>query len=180
MEQKQIPAKPVENFSKMQIKIFNIPIGADESMMDEMNHFLRAHKIIDVKKELAILGDNSCWTFCITYMLDNKSTDSNRVNGSGKVDYKEVLDADTFERFSLLRKLRKQIADSEAIPAYAVFTDAELAEMAKLSPLTLAEMQKISGIGKKKLEKYGNAFVANAQAVEDEESRIPEGADSQS
>ena len=164
----------------MQIKIFNIPIGADESMTEEMNHFLRAHKIIDVKKELAILGDNSCWTFCITYMLDNKPTDSNRVNGSGKVDYREVLDADTFERFSLLRRLRKQIAESEAIPAYAVFTDAELAEMAKLSPLTLAEMQKIPGIGKKKLEKYGNAFVANAQTVEDEESRIPEGTDSQS
>ena len=148
-------------------------------MTEEMNHFLRAHKIIDVKKELAILGDNSCWSFCITYMLDNKPAEHNGSNGSGKVDYKAVLDSKSFERFSLLRKLRKQVAESEAIPAYAVFTDVELAEMAKLSPLTLSEMQKIPGIGKKKLEKYGNAFVANAQTVEDEESRIPEGADSQ-
>lgn len=164
----------------MQIKIFNIPIGADESITEEMNHFLRAHKIIDIKKELALLSDNSCWSFCITYMQDNKPVDNNRANGNGKIDYKEVLDAETFERFSNLRKLRKQIAEREAIPAYAVFTDAELAEMAKISPLTLLEMQKIPGIGKKKLEKYGNDFVVNAQTIVYEEDRIPEGADSQS
>lgn len=93
----------------MQVKIYNIPIGADDSMMEEVNHFLRANKIIDIKKELAMLDGNSCWTFCITYMQDCKLTDSNKTNGSGKVDYKEVLDAETFERFSDLRKLRKQM-----------------------------------------------------------------------
>lgn len=49
----------------MQIKIFNIPIGADESQVEEMNHFLRANKIIDIKKDLAMLNGNSCWTFCM-------------------------------------------------------------------------------------------------------------------
>ena len=37
----------------MQIKIFNIPIGAEDTQMEELNHFLRANKIIDVKRELA-------------------------------------------------------------------------------------------------------------------------------
>ncbi|MBR1769812.1 MAG: HRDC domain-containing protein [Bacteroidales bacterium] len=157
----------------MQIKIFNIPIGADESMTEELNHFLRAHKIIDIKKDLAMLGENTCWTFCITYMQDGRSLDNNRASG-GKVDYKDVLDAEIFERFSNLRKLRKQIADNEAIPAYAVFTDAELAEIAKLSPLTLAGMQKIPGIGKKKMEKYGNVLVENIQTIADEENGISE------
>lgn len=124
-------------FQKMQIKIFNIPIGADESFVEEMNHFLRAHKIIDIQKELGMQGGNSCWTFCITYMQDGKSADGPKTNGNGKVDYKEVLDTETFERFSNLRKIRKQIAESEAVPAYAVFTDAELADMAKIYPLTL-------------------------------------------
>ena len=40
-----------------------------------------------------------------------------------------------------MRKLRKQIAESEAVPAYAVFTDAELAEMAKLEVLDTASIQ---------------------------------------
>ena len=57
----------------MQIKIFTIPLGAEESMTEEMNHFLRANKIIDVKRELAVLNGNSCWSFCISYMFFEKS-----------------------------------------------------------------------------------------------------------
>ena len=53
----------------MQIKIFDIPIGANDSQAEEMNHFLRSNKIIDIKKGLAVVEGNSCWTFCITYML---------------------------------------------------------------------------------------------------------------
>ncbi len=149
-------------------------------MTDEMNHFLRANKIIDIKKELAMLDGNSCWTFCITYLQDARlagSAAAARLGGS-KVDYKEVLDAETFERFSAFRKLRKQIAESEAVPAYAVFTDAELAEIAKLKSLTLSAMQAIPGIGKKKMEKYGNAFIANQKEETDETNGQPDGKDS--
>ena len=156
----------------MQIKIFSIPIGGGDSMMEEMNHFLRANKIIDIKKELAMIDGNSCWTFCITYLQDNRPADTftaNSKSGSGtKVDYKEVLDAETFERFSAFRKIRKQIAESEAVPAYAVFTDAELAEIAKLKELTLVAIQNIPGIGKKKVEKYGNAFLLAETTNNDE------------
>lgn len=144
----------------MQIKIFTIPVVADERDMEELNHFLRSHKIIDVKRELTQTNDTSCWTFCITYMDVAALSTSVRNDAvrHNKIDYKEVLDADTFERFSKMRKLRKEIADNEAIPAYSVFTDAELAEIAKLEVLDKANIQKIPGIGKKKVEKYGDAF----------------------
>ena len=154
----------------MQIKLFSIPIGADDTATEEMNHFLRANKIIDIKKELALLDGNSCWTFCVTYMLSTRPLDveSVRQKSSNKVDYKEVLAPEAFERFSLFRKIRKQIADSEAIPAYAVFTDAELAELAKLPELTIVAIQKIPGIGKKKIEKYASMFVTNQSNQADE------------
>ena len=167
----------------MQIKIFNIPLGADEAQLEEMNHFLRANKIIDIKRELAMLDGNSCWTFCITYMLSARpqEADSMRHNQAPKVDYKEVLDPPVFERFTAMRKLRKQIADSEAIPAYAVFTDAELVDMAKLPTLTLEAMQQIPNIGKKKVEKYGNAFMLNDQQnAGNEAGGLFDAADSQS
>lgn len=48
---------------KMQIKIFNIPIGAEETQVEELNHFLRANKIIDVKRELATIDCRGCWSF---------------------------------------------------------------------------------------------------------------------
>ena len=47
-----------------------------------------------------------------------------------------VLDGRTFEVFSKLRVFRKQIAERDAVPAYAVYTDAELAEIAKLERIT--------------------------------------------
>lgn len=145
--------------------------------MEEMNHFLRANKIIDIKKELAAMDGNSCWTFCITYMLPNRPAepDNARLGGSGKVDYKEVLEPTAFERFSQLRKIRKKVAEDEAVPAFAVFTDAELAEMAKLEEITPASLEKIPGIGKKKIEKYGNAFVPAEPKNSDETDRIPNG-----
>lgn len=31
-------------------------------MEEEMNHFLRANKVVDVKKELTMLDDNNCWS----------------------------------------------------------------------------------------------------------------------
>ncbi len=152
----------------MQLKIFNIPIGADDALVEDLNHFLRANKIVDIKKELASVDGNNCWSFCVTYILPNRIQDADFAKSSSKVDYKEVLDADAFERFSSLRKIRKQIAEREAVPAFAVFTDAELAEMAKQPVVTLESMRQIAGIGAKKIEKYGAFFVEQTASVDHE------------
>ncbi|QLG88321.1 DNA helicase RecQ [Chitinibacter bivalviorum] len=64
-----------------------------------------------------------------------------------------------------LRKLRKQLADEIEAPAYHVFGDATLKEMVRLRPLDHYELSRISGVGDRKLEKYGDAFlrVLNSQ-----------------
>lgn len=165
----------------MQIRIFTLPLLPDAKDVEELNHFLRSNKIVDIKKDLAMVDGNSFWTFCITYMLsshNNSDSTSSSGNRHSKVDYKEVLDEAAFARFAKMRKLRKQIAESEAVPAYAVFTDAELAEMAKLEVLDASNMLKIQGIGKKKVEKYGNAFcLIDYTQLDDEESGMPDGTD---
>lgn len=61
--------------------------------------------------------------------------------------------------FEALRKLRKQIADAEKLPAYIIFNDATLKEMASEKPLTEEEMLTISGVGQHKFEKYGQYFL---------------------
>ena len=66
-------------------------------------------------------------------------------------------------RFQRLRTLRKQIADARSVPAYVVFTDATLQQMAERRPLTEQEMLGISGVGPKRLEQYGAAFLAELQ-----------------
>lgn len=64
------------------------------------------------------------------------------------------------EVFEELRKLRRQIAEAEELPAYIVFSDATLREMAKRCPKTNEQLLAISGVGVVKLEKYGEQFLA--------------------
>ena len=49
----------------MQIKIFTLPVTADNTDLEELNHFLRAQHIIDIRRELVISDGIGQWTFCI-------------------------------------------------------------------------------------------------------------------
>jgi ATP-dependent DNA helicase RecQ len=64
------------------------------------------------------------------------------------------------ERFESLRSLRKRLADEQGVPAYVVFSDATLWEMAARLPRDRNEMLQVSGVGERKLERYGEAFLA--------------------
>ena len=70
--------------------------------------------------------------------------------------------------FAALRALRGEIARSEQVPAYVVFPDRTLAELALRRPRTLAAMEQIRGIGPSKLEKYGQRFLDALRADDDE------------
>lgn len=62
--------------------------------------------------------------------------------------------------FEKLRALRKQCADEAGIPPYVVFSDRSLTEMATYYPHTPHSFVQIHGVGRRKLESYGQAFLA--------------------
>ncbi len=61
--------------------------------------------------------------------------------------------------FSILRSLRKELADEQGVPPYIVFSDVTLREMARYFPANEEKLSEISGVGYKKLEAYGEAFL---------------------
>jgi ATP-dependent DNA helicase RecQ len=67
--------------------------------------------------------------------------------------------ADGEALFEQLRALRRSIADREGVPAYVIFHDATLREMAAQRPFTTAELLLVGGVGERKLEKYGEEFL---------------------
>jgi ATP-dependent DNA helicase RecQ len=71
---------------------------------------------------------------------------------AGEISCDEVL----FER---LRGLRKRFADELSLPAYIVFSDAALRQMARVYPATDQEFLRISGVGDKKLREFGAPFL---------------------
>ncbi|MEM1166267.1 MAG: ATP-dependent DNA helicase RecQ [Planctomycetota bacterium] len=72
----------------------------------------------------------------------------------------EVADLTPSERalFEKLRGLRREIAESQDVPAYVVFSDATLRSMSRIRPRTVPSMRRVSGVGETKLERYGQAF----------------------
>ncbi|TDE03816.1 DNA helicase RecQ [Flavobacterium hiemivividum] len=61
--------------------------------------------------------------------------------------------------FETLRKLRYEISKEESVPAYVIFSDAALRQMETIRPMSDDEFITIDGVGKAKLEKYGDAFI---------------------
>lgn len=66
------------------------------------------------------------------------------------------IDSKLFEE---LRACRRALAEERDVPAYVVFSDATLLEMAALRPGTLGELSRIAGVGPTKLARYGEAFL---------------------
>ena len=123
---------------------------------DELNGFLRTTRVIAVEKHLLGSGVDARWAVCVEYL---DGAPGARPAG-GKIDYKEVLSAEDFAVYAKLREHRKRTSEREAIPAYAVFTNEQLAAIAQRRPQSREALQAIEGIGAAKTEKYGDAFLA--------------------
>jgi len=101
------------------------------------------------KKALPILrGEQS-----ITLRLDT-------IN-SAKRNYtvKALVSDDDAPVLSALKAKRRALAETAGVPAYIIFTDKTLIDMAQRRPLNLDEMSRINGVGEKKLENFGNIFL---------------------
>ena len=148
----------------MQIKLFTIPIGDSGTALDEMNRFLKINKILEVQNQLISNENGAYWCFCVRYIEKAFNATS---NNTAKVDYKQVLDESTFIKFSKLREIRKKVAADEGIPAFAVFTDEELAGLAKLNNITPKNMLSVKGIGDKKVERFAKYFINNSESCDE-------------
>lgn len=71
----------------------------------------------------------------------------------------EPLDGPHARVLAGLKRRRLEIAREEGVAAYMVFPDRTLIEMAEAMPATLSDMRRIGGVGERKLERYGEAFL---------------------
>jgi ATP-dependent DNA helicase RecQ len=62
--------------------------------------------------------------------------------------------------FDALREVRRALAAEAGVPAYVVFHDSTLREIAAARPTTLSELAQVNGVGRNKLERYGEAMLA--------------------
>ncbi len=72
---------------------------------------------------------------------------------------KQMVAEEDAPMLSALKAQRRALAEAQGWPAYMIFNDATLIEMAETRPATLDAMARISGVGAKKLERYGATFL---------------------
>ena len=72
---------------------------------------------------------------------------------------KAIVSEEDAPLLSALKAKRRALAESARVPAYVIFPDRTLIEMAETRPMTLDEMARVSGVGAKKLERYGDTFL---------------------
>ena len=77
----------------------------------------------------------------------------------GRPVVKTLVSDEDAPLLSALKAKRRALAEAARVPAYVIFTDRTLIEMAETRPATLDDMARISGVGAKKLESYGAAFL---------------------
>jgi ATP-dependent DNA helicase RecQ len=73
---------------------------------------------------------------------------------------REMVSEEDAPLLSALKAKRRALAEAASLPAYIIFTDRTLIEMAETKPATLDAMARIGGVGAKKLESYGREFLA--------------------
>jgi superfamily II DNA helicase RecQ len=147
-----------ERRTSMKMQFFAIPIADSQAAADALNIFLTAHRVLHVERHFVAEGANSAWSICVSYVQgENRSAVDRRQQK--KVDYRDTLSDTQFAVFAKLRTLRKTMADQERVPAYALFTNEQLADMVRRPVQSLAEFKGIDGVGQARVEKYGDAFL---------------------
>ena len=77
----------------------------------------------------------------------------------GKPAVKMLVSEENASLLSALKAKRRALAEAARVPAYVIFPDRTLIEMAETQPVTLDQMARVSGVGAKKLESFGAVFL---------------------
>lgn len=145
----------------MQFQFFHIPAVDPDTQTAALNQFLNQHRILTVEREFVADGQNSFWTLSVKYAIADATPSVS--TGKRSIDYREVLNENDFAVFAKLRTLRKTLAERERVPAYALFTNEQLAKIVRDRVDSKEGLKKISGVGELKVAKYGDAFLAVAR-----------------
>jgi ATP-dependent DNA helicase RecQ len=89
----------------------------------------------------------------LTKPIDAPARKKVRAARAGEIECDEEL-------FDRLRALRRKIADERDVPAYIIFSDATLREMARVCPQSKSEFAQIGGVGRQKLKELAESFLA--------------------
>lgn len=144
----------------MGLRFFVVPVTNSDASELELNGFITSHKVVAIERKLIDLGVNSFWAICVDYLSHGSGDGISKSNLTrSRVDYKAILPPDEFAVYSQLRDMRKELAQSEAVPVYTLFTNEQLAQMVQRRCRSVSDLTQIEGIGESKIDKYAERML---------------------
>ena len=150
-------AKRILDFGHDKLSVYGI--GQDLSKLQWGSIFDRLldEEALYIDKEF---GSLKVTNIAKQILKKEKTININARNLEIKKSFKEYKkDENTNETFEKLRELRTTLAKKDDVPAYVIFSDKTLLEISKKLPASKDEFLQISGVGGKKLERYGKEFL---------------------
>lgn len=138
----------------MQFQFFTIPASSPDETSEELNRFLRSHRVLTVNREFVADPANPRWCLAVEYLGGEGG--SNRTGGKRSIDYREALTPEDFALYVKLRDWRKSVAEREGVPVYTVFTNDQLAKIAGGRISSKAGLAELDGVGAGRVNKYGD------------------------
>ena len=140
---------------------FQIPVqGGDEET--SLNQFIHQHRVVKTEKRFIECGLESFWAYQIQYEGKAAQAPSGQVKKGKKgaqIDYKDVLSEEDFILYVKLKEWRKQRANELDVELYAIFTNAQLAEIAEKKCQKLKDVKAIAGVGETRIENHSEALL---------------------
>ena len=146
-------------------RLFYLPTLNPDDAVQALNQFLQSARVISVERQFVAAGANSFWSVCVCVASTTQVMPGKRQGA--RVDYRELLSPEDFAVYARLRTLRNQLAETEGTPAYAIFTNEQLANIARLPHADRASIGAIEGIGEKRLNRYVDAVLAVLRGADD-------------
>lgn len=143
----------------MRFRFFTIPSFDPDAAQDALNAFCAQHRIVASDRHFVDRGVDSFWAVCVTW-VEGAALAFSAQGKRERVDYREVLGEADFAVYSELRRLRKQLAEREGVPAYAIFTNEQLAAMVQRRVASAQALGAIEGVGEARVDKFGEVFLS--------------------
>ncbi len=142
-----------------QYKFFYVPARNAEEVEEELNHFCKTVRVVNVRQEFTG-GDQASWCVAVEYLTDDGTGYGRGGRKKRKsVDYREILSPEEFAIYAKLRDWRKETSEKEGLPMYVIFTNEQMAQMARRRVGCATDLKEIDGVGDARIEKYGETVV---------------------
>jgi ATP-dependent DNA helicase RecQ len=142
----------------MLVKVFSLPFDSALGNFNdkELREFLKDKEVISIQEHFFMKNEVPFLTMVIKYFPFRQEADP-QMAPQGKRDesWRETLSEVEMGVFNLLREWRSKRSREEGVPPYILFTNKQLAQLIKENPSSLSHLERVEGVGKARVEKYG-------------------------